>query len=156
VPPGSPLPEFLDWPDALAIIGIQPIRSDLIPWVATMALERGLDGPLLRRLAGVAPWDQQAETSDLIRAFEEAGLPWPARQDIPDILLRAASRAIVADRVDPIVAAHWLWRLNAELPSHHHGFDPFIYAASEADERPKERDLFVEMVKGAATDIVGR
>jgi hypothetical protein len=128
----------------------------LIPAAATTALEHGLDGTRLRRLAGLVATDRPAEAWELVQALEEGGLRLRSVQDAPDILLRAAARAIVADRVDPIHAADWLSQLHCGLDAHHQGFDPFIYAASEAEDRPSEHEFFVEMVKSAAAEIVGR
>jgi hypothetical protein len=94
--------------------------------------------------------------SELIAALNEAGVVRPAVPDVPRVLLHSVARAIVEERVEPIRAADWLWHLSISLDSHDDQFDPFVYAASEAPDRPDERDLFVRMVRMAAAEIVGR
>jgi hypothetical protein len=63
---------------------------------------------------------------------------------------------VLARRKSPIVAARRIWDLTLELPE---GvgipeLDPFIYAASEWDDRPDERSDFEAGIIESARDLL--
>src|SRR6185295_1764401 len=64
--------------------------------------------------------------------------------------------SIVLRHVDPIAAAEVLWRIGWTLEPRMRELDPFIYAASEHEDRPGEREFWEEMILSQASGIVAR
>lgn len=102
-----------------ANLALARIGPEEMPGVAWDALEDGLDGPAIRRLASLvhpSGW----ETDQMLPAFmAEAGLKIITRQDASIRLARHLARRILTDGLDPIVYTRdveLLW-IEADYPA---------------------------------------
>jgi hypothetical protein len=64
---------------------------------------------------------------------------------------------ILDGKLDPYIGARLLWKasVNNDI-DHEHELDPFIYAASEYEDRPEDREGFKRAIIEEARDLVRR
>jgi hypothetical protein len=157
------------WEVGLAVWALGLLDPLRLPALAMRALEDGLESPSLRRLAGADATEVPYASSLFAAALAEAGVvpptpPAAARQIGYDIAER-----IIRGHVDPFEGARFLSLVAREASlrdgaAHDregqgrpfHELDTFVYVDSEADDRPADRPLFVEMIRAAAATIVER
>jgi hypothetical protein len=114
-----------------------------LPRVATEALSRGTDGLALRQLAGLTPVEIDEATNLFSRALHELGFPIPDKRRAALQYAARVSSLIVAREITPYHGAKSLWRASLAVGDRSfHELDPFIYAASEYEDRPEDRALF--------------
>ncbi len=133
----------------LGLLGTEDLSK-----AAVSALEDGLDLPALVELACVPADAYESEVRVLFeRALEELKLDMPSPHDAVMHLARETACDIVAGTVAPYAGAKRIWDLARRAPTEHkHELDPFIYAASEWEERPEDRIHFEQgIVKEART-----
>jgi hypothetical protein len=76
-----------------------------------------------------------------------------------ELYAKAVSTSIVASEVRPLDGAKSIWRATLLVGVHGwHKLDPFIYAASEAESRPEDKEFFERAIleearKWASTDL---
>lgn len=114
-----------------------------LPEVASKALVAGADSPALRVLAGLTH-NEIAEVSTIWRkAISELGLPVLGRQEAARIHATAISKQIINGDLSPEEGAKRLWDVSIRVNDpDFHDLDPFVYAASELQSRPEDRDFF--------------
>ncbi|MEJ2367729.1 MAG: hypothetical protein P8Z49_05125 [Acidobacteriota bacterium] len=125
------------------VLGSLP--SDGLPALATRCMEDGMDSESLRRLAGLLP----SETTDARRLFQRALTELKAPVlDIAEatrILTVKFSRQIVQGELTPEEGANMIMHLSFQVSSkigNFHDLDPFVYAASELQSRPDDREIY--------------
>jgi hypothetical protein len=126
----------------LSLLALKLLRSDQVDALATLALGQGLDSPRLRQLAGGSSPDDLDPRDRLTRELIEIGVQLPSPADAARRLARAVSSDIVAQRVDAFEAARFLSLVSRAVPQTFHELDPFIYAESEGEDRPSDREFF--------------
>lgn len=136
---------------AASRFALRLIGSEDLARVAVQCLELGFDAPSLRILAGLT----EGEADEAKRVFEEVlkefGVPMPNVRAAVKRLAREAAKEIVSGKVDAYVGAKRIWDLTLSAPHERWpDLDPFIYAASEWEERPEDREFFEKEVLAEA------
>ena len=116
------------------------MRGDQVESLATAALEASFDHSTLRELAGRST--SAEDLANLVSAFRDLGVALPSRIEAARELAQTISSEIVAGRVEPIAGASDLAFISREIGPGFHELDPFIYAWSEAESRPDDREFF--------------
>jgi hypothetical protein len=116
------------------------LRGDRVEVLATSALVEGLDDPMLRQLAGRTTSSE--DLPPIAAALRELGVRFPSRVEAARTIAMAVSSGIVQGEIDPIAGAADLSVISREVGPTFHELDPFIYAESEAESRPEDRDFF--------------
>jgi hypothetical protein len=121
-----------------------------LPQVATELLTEGFDCEALRLLAGLTSIEG-ADVSNLFeQAMRELGVPPLSKREAVIGYTRLISDEILQGKIAPYDGAKKIWNVSIKLDTPLHEVDPFIYAASEFEDRPKDRDYFTsEIVKEA-------
>jgi hypothetical protein len=139
---------------AESVLGL--VGAGDLPKAALSALEGGLDSPALVALAVMPADAYQSEIQALFeRALEELDMCSPSPHDAVMYLARETARDIVAGTVAPYAGAKRIWDLARRAPTGHE-LDPFIYAASEWEDRPAERLRFEQGIIEEARSLVDR
>jgi hypothetical protein len=132
-------------------LGLLPAAA--VPDVATEALARACDTPALRRLAGLMGSETEEVGPLLDRALAELGSPPLSDAAAVMRLAREISQAIIAGTTAPYDGAKEIWALTLRAPGERFpDLDAFIYAASEWEERPEDRQFFDEAIVAAARE----
>jgi hypothetical protein len=124
--------------------------------VGVMALEEGFDSPAIRRLAVVDDRDSEQARSMFDRVLFELEVPMPDKREAAMILARDVAKRIVEATASAIDGANQIWNI-ALLARNEigHELDAFVYAASEWNDRPEDRDMISGWILEAAREIVG-
>ena len=131
------------------------LSEDLVG-VAIEALEDGRDSPSLRVLAGLSGSDVTQARALFDRVLEELGIVRPSMRDAALLLARETAREIVSGTVEPYEGAKRIWELARSAPDESLSeLDPFIYAASEWEDRPEDRGHFERGILAEARRLAG-
>jgi hypothetical protein len=123
--------------------------------IAWELLEHGYDSKALRQLAGLHPSALDKSDELLAAALEELAVPLPPARDAVIWLAQEIAGLLLRGAVDEVGAARAIWDLTLRLPAvRFPELDTFIYAASEWDDRPEDRDLLSRGVIEAARALV--
>lgn len=138
------------------ILGL--ISSEELPELATGLLSRGIESSSLIELAGSA--SHATGMRDLFNeALDELGCRTMEATEALRVYARAVSTSILEGETPPVEGARSIWRATLLVRAHGwHELDPFIYAASEAEDRPEDRELFERAIleeakKWASSDL---
>jgi hypothetical protein len=124
--------------------------------MAATALADGCDSPSLRVLAGLADADLEEVSSLFERALVELELPLPTAPEAAMGLARDIATKVLDGATTPYGGAKQIWELSLRIPDEHlPQLDTFIYAASEWEDRPEDRNIFAEGIVVAARELVG-
>jgi len=135
------------------ILGMLP-AEELVD-VAMQAMEDGYDSPSLRILAGLTVGDFQEATTMFDRVLSELNVTIPNKRDAVSLLVQMVAHEIVAGSVAPYEGAKKIWDLSLSYPEEKLSeFDPFVYAASEWEDRPEDRHFFEDGIVVAAKELV--
>jgi hypothetical protein len=127
-----------------------------LPMVATAALEDGLDSPALVALASIGEDDPSKARALFDQALDQADLSLPSPREAVIYLAQRSAAEIVQGTVAPYSGAKRIWDLTLRVPGVEVGdLDPFIYAASEWEERPEDRALFERAIRSEARAFLG-
>jgi hypothetical protein len=129
---------------------------ETLPTIATDALVDGCDSPSLRMLAGVADAQSDEARSLFATALAELELPFPTARDAVMILATDIATKVLDGTTAPFLGAQQVWELSLRAPREHlPQLDTFVYAASEWEDRPEDRNIFAEGIVAAARDLLG-
>ena len=118
-----------------------------LPEAAVSALDAGLDSPALRVLAGLSNAELDEARELLETALMELGVPVPTARDAIMVLARIAASEIANGRITPYGGAKRIWEITLCAPRMVvPELDPFIYAASEWEDRPDDREHFTKEI----------
>ena len=139
---------------AAAKVTLGLIPSENLTDVAVLALEDGCDSPSLRILAGLTV----AEADEARELFEhvlvELNSELPSKRDAVMRLARETAKGILSGTVAPCEGAKQIWELSLLIPNENlPELDSFIYAASEWEDRPKDRKVFEDGIVAAAVEL---
>ena len=143
---------FLDIAAAKLVLGL--LYAEVVPEIGTRALVEGYDSPALRVVAGLI----EAQSDEAIPLFKQAlsELTWPLPNQREAVLLLARELAaqVLRGELSPYQGAKKIWWLTREADEVGHELDPFIYAASEWEDRPEDRPLFERAIMEEAKALV--
>jgi hypothetical protein len=122
------------------ILGL--ISAGDLPNIATSLLLQGIESKALIELAALSR--EQAGAADLFeQALDELGCGAMEPTDALKRYAKTVSTSILASETPPLDGAKRIWRATLYVGAHGwHDLDPFVYAASEAESRPEDRELF--------------
>jgi hypothetical protein len=130
----------IDEAEMLWILGMLP--NEQIPEIAMNALENGLDCNELRMIAGMT----KAETGDASSLFETAlrslGRKKLTKIDAFTSFVISISYKIVSRQIAAYKGARMIWDASVKSSIEMADIGPFIYAASEYEDRPKDQEFF--------------
>ena len=123
---------------------------------AVDALVAGFDSPALRELAACENPSFDEGIAMLNRTLAEMGMVLPSKRDAVMRLARQASRDILRGVVGPYEGGKAIWQLARSVPEERlEQLDPFIYAASEWEDRPRDRPYFEQAILETAKELCG-
>lgn len=127
--------------EAMWVLGFIPPED--LPGIAANGLAQGIDSKSLRELACLSPEEFQAASRLFKLALAELGQGTMGKRDALMQFAKNVSASILTTRMQPLDGAKLIWQaaLDANLPGFHE-LDGFIYAASELEDRPEDRELF--------------
>jgi hypothetical protein len=131
--------------------------ADDLPEIATVALLAGADNSWWRQLAGQSS-PLMVEASDLLqRALEEDGEPIPDKRSAALRYASCVSRSILARTITPYDGARAIWRVSTVVDdASFHDLDPFVYAFSELEDRPADKQFFENVILKEAAQWANR
>src|ERR1043166_2804472 len=136
---------------AMRTLGMLSSRD--LPAIAITALTQGHDSPSLRRLAAS---DVSEDTRMLFEAaMTELGCTPMSAREAALTYARWICERIVLDQLTPYEGAKVIW--NASLQAGDDPppeLDPFIYAASEFEDRPEDRVFFDAEIRKHAVGLI--
>jgi hypothetical protein len=129
-----------------------------LPLAAMEALEDGCDSPALRILAGLTRSEVDEAGSLFVQSLVEAGLTMPTRRVAALDVAREVARNILSGSTSPRDGSESISRMASQLSPREHlpQLDTFLYADSEWDDRPHDRELFEKGIVAAARDLASR
>lgn len=138
------------------ILGLIP--SEELPELAAGLLSRGVESRSLVELAG-SPSQASGMRDVFNEALDELGCRTMEPTEALRVYAMAVSTSILDGETRPLEGAKSIWRATLLVGAHGwHELDPFIYAASEAEDRPEDRELFERAIleeakKWASSDL---
>jgi len=127
------------------------IHTHELPTVAVELMTHGFDSESLLQLA-VGDATRVVESGSLFQqALEELGRGKISKLDALKHYAKTVSRRILNAEVSPLEGARAIWHAQLSVGlSDFPGLDPFIYAASELEDRPEDSELFERMIRDEA------
>jgi hypothetical protein len=139
--------------EALWVLNL--LSSEVLPSIGVNALMDGIDNYPFRVLAGLSVKESDEAYDFFKQGLQEIGRGNMSVQEAIRVYARHISSKILSGTLEPIIGANQIW--DAALNIHgeeFHDVDPFIYAASEYEERPLDRGLFDMAIREEAKEWV--
>jgi hypothetical protein len=134
------------------VLDLSDLRN--LPHLAAEALAAGIESKALFRLA-IADSDATDEIRrEFISALTELGIASPSPEQAVRNLARDTAAEIVRGRIAPYDGAKRIWRFTLHLNRTVPELGPFIYAASEWEDRHMDRKMFDQEILRAARDLL--
>lgn len=146
----------INWELGLSLWALGLLDSAGVPDLAVRALENGLDSPSLRRLAGLDRADFESTRSLFLAALAELGVTPPPPPVAVERVARDVAEGIVGGAIDALEGARFLSAVSREMGPGFHDLDGFVYADSEAEDRPSDREMFADMIRREAGVLLAR
>jgi hypothetical protein len=135
--------------EAKWVLGL--LIPEAIPEIAQDALVEGASSPTVLELAICKPDEKDAISKLFLRYLAESGAGSMSKQDALRHYAREISASILSDKITAYDGAKLLWQASINAgETGFHEIDPFIYAASEMEERPNDWDFFVTAIRDEA------
>ena len=116
--------------------------SECLPSLAVKLLAEGYDSSALRMLAGLTE-SQMDEAGPLFKqALLEIGCSLPSPREAVLRLARETAMQILQGEIAPYEGGKRIWDLSLKIDHVVPELHPFVYAASEWEDRPEDRPLF--------------
>ena len=122
--------------------------------VAIDAIEAGYDAQSLQMLAGLTAAQSDEAGVLFDRALAELHITVPSKRKAAKKVALEAMISILDGTVTPYGGARRIWQLCRLLEEPLPELDPFIYAASEWEDRPGDRRFFDKEIVDAARAIL--
>jgi len=119
------------------------LRIEELPDIAASALANGFDSESILKLA-ICSKDEIEEIERLfMQVLKEGGGGTMSKVDALKHYAKQISASILTKETSPLKGATLIWNatLNAQVPNFHE-LDCFIYAASEIEDRPSDKEFF--------------
>lgn len=142
--------------EAAAASALGLLADEDLAGIALALQERGFDSPALRRLAASTPAD--ADVVGVWRhSLRELGVTqFDDQQAAAEWYVQYMAKRIASRNLSPIEGARAIWRVSlARDPASLRSADPFIYAASEWEDRPIDRRHFEAEIIAEAERMAG-
>lgn len=140
--------------EALWTLGLLP--QEEMSRVGLSVLEYHPDNEAAAILAGLGA----NESTDASRWFEKMlealGREHMTREVALEQYVREVCQDIVARGCSAYEGSKSIWRVVLASGLSTHRYDPFIYAASEYEDRPSDRDFFASAIIKAAEQVLAR
>ena len=140
-------------------LGDQP--SEDLPAIAARALERGLDSPTLRELAGLSRKDVREAHDLFLIAIAEVGLEMPPPSEAARELARQWAFEMLAGTLTPYEGSRLIWHnswdtLDRQQEGQADDLVPFIGLASEWEDDPEHRAEYEQDMLAEARALLAR
>ena len=137
-------PFNLEIAEALWVLGMLPTED--LPDLAADAIAQGIELEALVKLAGCSPQESQ-EIAQLFDDFLKQKGGGMSKMHALQLYAKIVSQQILESKVTAQDGAKEIWRatLKARIDGFHE-LDAFIYATSEMEDRPQERNLFEKAI----------
>jgi len=141
----------MDLDVAQALWTLEMLPREEMPDIAIAALEARIDNIPVRMLAGLTADD----LDDAENLFEEVlkylGRGNLTKNDAACLYTQFISSQILRGDVEPYVGAKKIWEAALKTSdANFHNVDAFIYAASEYEDRPSDREFFNQEIQNEA------
>jgi len=136
---------------------LKMLPVEYLPQAGIRALELGVDIEATRILAGLERSDINEKAPELFETtLDQFGSL--SVEDAARIYARVIAEAILRGLVEPYVGARTIWAAASRVheTSEFHELDPFIYAASEYEDRPNDRAFFASAIESEARSLLVR
>lgn len=134
---------------ALWILGF--LAADQLVGIGIKGLQHGLDSTSLRLLASLSENEAMEAPVLFTQALKELGFPVIGRPEAARIYASEISRQILKCELSPKDGANILWDASIRVNEPgFHDLDTFIYAASELQSRPEDREFFIREIEKEA------
>lgn len=135
------------------VLGLLPRES--LAEIAVASLEAGCDSPSLRLLAGLTAAESAQAWAMFDRALSELCVNLPSKCEAVRSLAHETAQRIQSGAISAYEGARQIWDLALSAPDEHFPeLDPFVYAASEWEDRPEERQFFEKEIESAASELL--
>lgn len=141
--------QYLKQAEALWVLGL--LRVENLPEWASSVLSSEIEDKGVLQLAISSPNDDL----DLGMLFESIlkanGCGDMSYVDALRLYAKQISKSILSEKLSPINGANLIW--HATIKAKQQGFhelDPFIYAASEMEDRPADKEFFENAIRAEA------
>ena len=134
----------LEKAEILFALGLLP--AEQLSDVAVGALQEGVTSGALIQLAGLLSVEVDDAPRLFLEALRELGRAVPSKHAALHAYALAICEEIVVDNSTGYDAAKRIWAARRTANVDCHQVDPFVYAASEYEDRPKERDFFSKAI----------
>jgi len=136
---------------AAAKLALGLVHSEELIQLAAAALASGLDTQSLRLLAGLGSFESDEAIPLFEKALVELEVETPCKGDAVMTLAVYKAARISSGGLDAAIGAKQISDLTLLVPEEEFSrLDPFVYAASEWDDRPEDRDAFLTGILSAA------
>ena len=134
---------------------LELIPSDDMQAIAIELMGNGFNSKSLLALAILDKSDVHEASALLKKALAELGCRGIKIVDALRLYAKSIAKSIIAGEMSPQDGATRIWRTktNAHLPDFHE-FDGFIYAASELEDRPEDREIFESGILAEARSLL--
>jgi len=148
-------PNIQDVAVAEALWRLGLLRSEQLPNVAISLLESGVDSRSLRILAATPAHTNYEAVALLEQALRELNKGRMSKRDAALVYAKWIASRIVNNELHPLRGAALIAdaALRVDDPGFH-DLDPFVYAASESEDRPEDRDMFSRAIAAEARRIL--
>jgi hypothetical protein len=122
---------------------LELITSDQLPSIAIELIGSGIESKSLVQLSALCG-DELADAPALFRrALNELARGQMSKESALRQFTKDTSIRILKGEIAPYSGAKLIWKTCHKVPTPEtHDFDPFIYAASEWEDRPRHRRIF--------------
>jgi hypothetical protein len=134
---------------------LEMLSQDELPDIAIELLDDGLYSPDLQKLSELSP-DSSNEISDAFeRSLLSLGRGRLTKTNAVQIYARAIAAEILNGEITPYSGARKIWDATLKIADPTvPDLDPFIYAASEHEERPNDREFFNQEILKCARELL--
>jgi hypothetical protein len=140
---------------AASKVALGLLLSEEFSDVAVLALEDGCDSPSLRILAGLTAAEADEARALFDRALAELNVCVPSKRDAVMRLARETAKELLSGAMAPHAGAKQIWELSLRIPDENlPELYSFVYAASEWEDRPEDRQVFEAGIAAAARELV--
>lgn len=135
--------------ESMWVLGL--LRTDELPKLAATALAQGIESESILQLAICSPNDTKEAQQLFKQILQDAGGGRMSKIDALRHYARQISALILSADISPLDGARLIWgaTINAKERGFH-DLDGFIYAASEMEDRPEDKDFFENEILGEA------
>ena len=134
------------------MLGVE--SPDALAGLAAELMAKGVSAPSLTALAGLDRVDHEEVRNLVMRTLTELGLPQITNEQAMRLYVSEVSSLIDQSDLPPLEGARRIWRArNRAGMERSHEFDVFVYAASECEERPEDKELFESAIREEAKRV---